>query len=140
MTSPLSYAATVTDDDGLTLLGRPVRGPVDHVETFPAPANCHRVRFLTEEVTSVCPVTGQPDISSLVIDYVPRARCVESKSLKHYLWSFRDRAVFAEALAAEIAEEIQRATDAKGVRVVLTQHVRGGIVTECTTELGEPAR
>jgi len=140
MTRPLSYAATVTDDDGLTLLGRPVRGPVDHVETFPAPANCHRVRFLTEEVTSVCPVTGQPDISSLVIDYVPRARCVESKSLKHYLWSFRDRAVFAEALAAEIAEEIQRATDAKGVRVVLTQHVRGGIVTECTTELGEPAR
>jgi len=130
----------MTDDEGLTMLGRPVRGPVDHVETFPAPANCHRVRFLTEEVTSVCPVTGQPDISSVVIDYVPRARCVESKSLKHYLWSFRDRAVFAEALAAEIAEEIQRATDAKGVRVVLTQHVRGGIVTECTTEFGEPAR
>jgi 7-cyano-7-deazaguanine reductase len=87
----------------------------------------------------VCPITGQPDISSVVIDYVPRARCVESKSLKLYLWSFRDRAVFAEALAAEIAEEIQRATDAIGVRVVVTQHVRGGIVTECTTELGEPA-
>jgi 7-cyano-7-deazaguanine reductase len=123
----------VSDDD-LTILGRTVRGPVEHVETFAAPANCHRVRFLTDEVTSVCPITGQPDISSVVIDYVPRDRCVESKSLKLYLWSFRDRAVFAEALAAEIAEEIQ------GVRVVVTQHVRGGIVTECTTELGEPAR
>jgi 7-cyano-7-deazaguanine reductase len=126
-------------DDELTMLGRPVRGPVDHVETFAAPEHCHRVRFLTDEVTSVCPVTGQPDISSVVIDYVPRARCVESKSLKHYLWSFRDRAVFAEALAAEIAGEIMRATEAVGVRVVVTQHARGGIVTECTSELGAPA-
>jgi len=131
------YARRVSDDADLTVLGRPVRGPVDHVETFPAPANSHRVRFLTDEVASVCPVTGQPDLSSVEIDYAPRERCVESKSLKHYLWSFRDRPVFAEALAAEIAEEIQRATDARRVRVVVTQHVRGGIVTECTTELGE---
>jgi 7-cyano-7-deazaguanine reductase len=127
------------DDDELTILGHPVRGPVEHVETFPAPEHCHRVRFLTDEVASVCPVTGQPDLTSVVIDYVPRDRCVESKSLKHYLWSFRDRPVFAEALAAEIACEIMRATDAVGVRVVATQHVRGGIVTECTTELGTPA-
>lgn len=127
------------DEDELEILGRPVRGPIDHVETFAAPAHCDRVRFTTDEVSSVCPVTGQPDISSVVIDYVPRDRCVESKSLKHYLWSFRDRPVFAEALAAEIAQEIMRATDAVGVRVVATQHVRGGIVTECTSELGTPA-
>jgi 7-cyano-7-deazaguanine reductase len=94
------------------------------------------VRFLTDEVTSVCPVTGQPDISSVEIDYVPGPRCVESKSLKHYLWGFRDRAVFAEALAVEIATEISRATDAVGVKVVVTQHVRGGIVTETTSVLG----
>ena len=136
---PGSLRCAAVDDD-LTILGQPVRGPVDHVETFPAPAGCGRVRFLTDELASVCPVTGQPDISSVVIDYVPRARCVESKSLKHYLWSFRDRAAFAEALAVEIAEEIMRATDAVGVRVVVTQHVRGGIVTECTSELGTPAR
>lgn len=129
----------MTTDDELTILGRPVRGPIDHVETFAAPEHCTRVRFLTDEVSSVCPVTGQPDLSSVAIDYVPRDRCVESKSLKHYLWSFRDRAVFAEALAAEIAAEIMRATDAVGVRVVATQHVRGGIVTECTAELGTPA-
>jgi 7-cyano-7-deazaguanine reductase len=125
-------------NDDLTLLGAAVRGPVDRVETFPAPEHCTRVRFLTEEVASLCPVTGQPDLTSVVIDYAPRARCVESKSLKHYLWSFRDRAVFAEALAVEIATEIMRATEALGVRVVATQHVRGGIVTECSAELGDP--
>jgi len=125
-------------DDQLTILGKPIRGPIDHVETFPAPDHCTRVRFLTDEVASLCPVTGQPDLTSVEIDYAPRDRCVESKSLKHYLWSFRDKAVFAEALAVEIATEIMRATDAVGVRVVATQHVRGGIVTQCTAELGTP--
>jgi 7-cyano-7-deazaguanine reductase len=133
-----SYAPGVTEDEGLTLLGREARGPVEHVETFPAPQHCRRVRFMTEEVGSLCPVTGQPDVTSVVIDYSPSERCVESKSLKLYLWSFRDRAVFAEALAVEIATEIMRATEAHGVRVVATQHVRGGIVTECTAELGAP--
>ncbi len=113
-------------------------GPLDHVETFDAPAGCTRVRFTTDELLSVCPLTGQPDVSSLEIDYVPAGRCVESKSLKRYLWSFRDRGVFAEALAVEIADEIERATGASGVRVVVTQHVRGGIVTECTADRGMP--
>jgi 7-cyano-7-deazaguanine reductase len=129
---------TLPGDDDLTVLGREVRGPIDHVETFPAPEHCERVRFFSDEVASICPVTGQPDVTSVIIDYAPRDRCVESKSLKLYLWSFRDRAVFAEALAVEIATEIMRATEAVGVRVVATQHVRGGIVTECTSELGTP--
>jgi 7-cyano-7-deazaguanine reductase len=97
------------------------------------------VRFSTAEVTSVCPVTGQPDISAVVIDYVPDQLCVESKSLKLYLWSFRDRPVFAEALAAEIAAEIQSATRPHSVRVVVTQNPRGGIVLETTAELPVPA-
>ena len=119
----------MSDTDDLTLLGRTHHGPVEHVETFPAPEGCGRVRFLTDEVTSVCPVTGQPDISSVVIDYVPRERCVESKSLKHYLWSVRDRPVFAEALAVEIADEVWHTVRPRSVDVVVTQHVRGGIVT-----------
>jgi 7-cyano-7-deazaguanine reductase len=130
----------VAGHDDLTLLGRDARRPVDHLETFPAPEHCQRVRFFVDEVASLCPVTGQPDITSVVVDYAPRERCVESKSLKHFLWSFRDRAIFAEALAAEIAIEVMRATEASGVRVVATQHVRGGIVTECTSELGTPPR
>jgi 7-cyano-7-deazaguanine reductase len=128
-------ADTETDTSALTILGSRVRGPVEHVESFPAPPTVTRVRFSTDEVSSVCPVTGQPDLSSVVIDYEPGPRCVESKSLKLYLWSFRDRPVFAEALAAEIAAEISRAAEPKSVRVTITQHARGGIVTEATAEL-----
>lgn len=122
------------DHDDLTMLGRPVRGPVDHVETFEAPAGCTLVRFTTDELTSMCPITGQPDIYDLLIEYEPAGRCIESKSLKHYLWRFRDRAAFAEALVVEIADEVERATGALRVRVVATQHVRGGLRLEATAE------
>jgi 7-cyano-7-deazaguanine reductase len=120
---------------GLTVLGSATRGPIEHVESFRAPPTVTRVRFSTDEVTSLCPVTGQPDVSSVVIEYEPDQLCIESKSLKLYLWSFRDQPVFAEALAAQIAAEVQRATEPRAVRVVVTQHARGGIVTEATAEL-----
>lgn len=129
MTDALQPAEPAFDAE-LTLLGRAHNGPVEHVETFPAPAGCTRVVFTTDEVASLCPVTRQPDLSSVRIDYVPDARCIESKSLKLYLWGFRDRHVFAEALAAEIADEVWRTVQPASVHVVVTQHVRGGIVTE----------
>ena len=116
--------------DDLTLLGRAHNGPVDHVETFPAPEGCTKVVFTTDEVTSLCPVTHQPDISSVRIEYVPAQRCIESKSLKLFLWGFRDRHVFAEALAVEIADEVWETVRPESVHVTVTQHVRGGIVTE----------
>ena len=121
--------------DDLTLLGRPTRGPVTELECFAAPERLQRVRFTTDEVTSVCPITGQPDFNTVEIDYEPAERCIESKSLKLYLWSFRERGIFAEALAGEIAAEVMRAAEPTRVRVVVTQHARGGIVTECTAEL-----
>ena len=124
-----------SQDDALTVLGHDVRGPVEHLETFAAPATCTRVRFTSDELTSVCPITGQPDFSSIEIDYQPNLRCIESKSLKLYLWSFRDRAAFVERLAAEIAAEVARAADPLRVRVTMTQHTRGGIQTEATAEL-----
>lgn len=120
------------DDEGLTVLGHAVRHALDHVECFPAPEHVSTVRLRTHEVMSLCPVTAQPDISSLVIEYQPDRRCIESKSLKLYLWSFRDRKVFCEALAAEIAEEVVRAADPLSVTVSLTQQPRGGIVIEAT--------
>lgn len=123
------------DSGGLTILGAAVRHPVDHVETFPAPDGATLVRFITHEVCSLCPVTSQPDISSVTIEYEPNLRCVESKSLKLYLWSFRDRPVFAEALAAEIAAEIRGAAEPMRVKVVVTQNQRGGITVEATSEL-----
>ncbi|MCU1351085.1 MAG: queF [Acidimicrobiales bacterium] len=118
----------------LTVLGSTVRHPIDHVECFPAPDGCTLVRFSTDEVMSVCPVTGQPDISSVVVEYEPNLLCIESKSLKLYLWSFRDRAVFAEALAAEIAAEVERSASPLRVRVVVRQNPRGGITLETTAE------
>ncbi|HEY4332258.1 MAG TPA: preQ(1) synthase, partial [Ilumatobacteraceae bacterium] len=111
----------------LSVLGSTVRHAIDHLEVFPAPANVTTVRFTTDEVASVCPVTGQPDLSRVVIEYVPDQWCVESKSLKLYLWRFRDRAVFAEALAAEIAAEVAATAQPRHVKVTLTQRPRGGI-------------
>lgn len=118
----------------LSILGNTVRGPVEHVECFPAPQHCRIVRFSTDELSSVCPVTQQPDLSSVIIEYEPDALCVESKSLKLYLWSFRDRAVFAEALAVEIAGEIMTTATPKRVVVTLTQRPRGGIQIETVAE------
>lgn len=126
---------TTSDTTELTILGRNVRHAVAHVECFPAPSGCTVVRFRTDEVSSLCPVTSQPDLSRVVIEYEPDQRCVESKSLKLYLWSFRDRAVFAEALAAEIAGEILSSARPRWVRVTLTQRPRGGIELEAVAEL-----
>jgi 7-cyano-7-deazaguanine reductase len=125
--------------DHLTILGRTRTEPVDHVECFAAPHGVTRVRFTTEELVSVCPVTGQPDLASLLVEYEPDGLCVESKSLKLYLWSFRQQARFAEALAAEIATEIMTTARPRRVRVTLTQRPRGGISVEAVAELPLPA-
>lgn len=119
----------------LTVLGTTVRHAIDHVEVFPAPAHVTRVRFTTDELASVCPVTQQPDLSAVVVEYAPDEWCVESKSLKLYLWSYRDRAVFAEALAAEIAGEIMVTARPRWVKVTLTQRPRGGIEVQAVSEV-----
>ena len=119
----------------LTVLGNTVRHAIEHVEVFPAPADVTLVKFTNDELNSMCPVTEQPDLSNVVIEYVPDQWCIESKSLKLYLWSFRDRAVFAEALAAEIAGEVMRSASPKYVKVTLTQRPRGGIEVQAVAEL-----
>lgn len=119
----------------LTVLGQTVRHPIEHVEVFPAPANVTTVRFTTDEVGSVCPVTQQPDLARIVIEYAPAGWCIESKSLKLYLWGFRDREVFAEALAAEIATEVMNTAKPQRVTVTLTQRPRGGIEVEAVAHL-----
>jgi len=118
----------------LTLLGATVRHAVDHVEVFSAPAHVTTVRMTNDELTSMCPVTGQPDLATVEITYRPDRWCVESKSLKLYLWRFRDRAVFVEQLAAEIADEIALTAEPQEVRVVVTQRPRGGIEVQATAE------
>ncbi len=123
------------EPDTLTVLGSTVRHAIDHVEVFPAPANVTSVRFTSDELSSVCPVTQQPDLSHVIIEYTPDRHCIESKSLKLYLWSFRDRAVFAEALAAEIAGEVMLTAQPQRVKVTLTQRPRGGIEVQAVSDL-----
>ena len=125
----------MSDTSSLTVLGATVREPIQHVEVFPAPSHVTSVTFTTDELSSMCPVTQQPDLSTLVIEYVPNAHCIESKSLKLYLWGFRDRAVFAEALVAEIAGEVMATAQPHHVRVVLTQRPRGGIEVKAVSEM-----
>jgi 7-cyano-7-deazaguanine reductase len=119
----------------LTVLGHTVRHAIEHVEVFPAPANVITIRCTNDELNSMCPVTEQPDLSHVVIEYAPNEWCVESKSLKLYLWGFRDRAVFAEAMTAEIAGEIMTTAKPKWVEVTLTQRPRGGIEIQAVARL-----
>ena len=108
-------------------LGQRTTEPSKELDVFPKPANVTLVRLVTDEMTSLCPVTRQPDFNHVEIEYEPDQLCVETKSLKLYFWSFRDEAKFAEALSAEIAEQIDRAVQPHRIKVTLTQNVRGGI-------------
>lgn len=107
-------------------------------EAIPA-ADVQRVRLRALEFTSLCPKTGQPDFGRVTIDYAPRDRCLESKALKFYLWSFRDEGEFCETLAARIADDVVYAVAPRRVRVEVEQNVRGGIEIVATAERGEAA-
>ncbi|MYA34046.1 MAG: preQ(1) synthase [Gemmatimonadales bacterium] len=107
-------------------------------EAIPA-ADVQRVRLRALEFTSLCPKTGQPDFGRVTIDYEPRDRCLESKALKFYLWSFRDEGEFCETLAARIADDVVFAVAPRRVRVEVEQNVRGGIEIVATAERGEAA-
>ena len=104
------------------------------LESFPNPG-VSRVELTSDELVAVCPITGQPDLYIAAIDYTPRDLCLESKSLKLYLSSFRNEGVFCEALAVKIRDDVSQALglDAAGVRVRLTQKARGGITITATS-------
>ena len=104
------------------------------LETFPNPGVSF-VELVSDELVAVCPITGQPDLYTAAIDYTPRGSCLESKSLKLYLSSFRNEGVFCEALAVRIRDDVAQALGlaADGVRVRLTQKARGGITITATS-------
>lgn len=121
----------------LTLLGAQVPGPVRQLETFPAPPHCAEVTLTATELTAFCPVTRQPDFYTVTITYEPRALCLESKSLKLYLWSYRDERIFCETLAGQIAQDVARALAPFWVEVKLAQAVRGGIAIVATARVDD---
>ena len=103
------------------------------LESFPNPG-VESVEMTSDELTAVCPVTGQPDLYTATIAYEPGALCLESKSLKLYLARFRNEGVFAEALAVKIKEDVAAAIEVEpaAVTVTLTQKARGGITITAT--------
>ncbi len=112
------------------ILGHHVRHPQRKLETFPTPTHVTRVALKSAELTSLCPITGQPDFSTVDISFAPDQLCLESKSLKLYLWSYRNEGAFCEALAAQIAQDVFDALQPHWCTVIINQAVRGGIAIE----------
>ena len=86
------------------------------------------------EFTCLCPKTGQPDFATLILDYIPEKTCVELKSLKLYIWSFRDQGCFHEAVTNQILDDLVRATKPRFMRLTAKFFVRGGIFTNVVAE------
>jgi 7-cyano-7-deazaguanine reductase len=106
--------------------------PTKQLETFPNPnpGRDYEIRFDCPEFTCLCPKTGQPDFATIVIAYTPDQLCVELKSLKLYLWSFRDEGAFHEAVTNRIADDLVAALAPRRLVVRGLFKVRGGITTE----------
>jgi 7-cyano-7-deazaguanine reductase len=105
--------------------------PSKQLEVFPnpAPGRDYRIHMQIPEFTCLCPLTGQPDFATLELDYVPDRRCVELKSLKQYIWSYRNEGAFHEAVTHRILEDLVRALRPRYLRLVARFNVRGGIFT-----------
>ena len=110
--------------------------PSSTLETFPNPApdRDYVVHIEAPEFTCLCPLTGQPDFATLVLDYIPDARNLELKALKLYLWSFRDQGAFHEAVTNRILDEMVAATRPRFMRLTARWYVRGGIFTTVVAE------
>ena len=110
--------------------------PSTTLETFPNPQADidYTIRMSIPEFTCLCPKTGQPDFATLELEYVPDKRCVELKSLKLYIWSFRDRGAFHEAVTNEILDDLVRALAPRFIRLTAKWYVRGGIFTTVVAE------
>jgi 7-cyano-7-deazaguanine reductase len=110
--------------------------PTTQLETFANPQRGadYTIRMQIPEFTCLCPRTGQPDFATLDLEYVPDRLCVELKSLKLYIWSFRDRGAFHEAVTNEIVEHLNAALDARFIRLSARFNVRGGIYTSVVVE------
>ena len=110
--------------------------PTTTLETFsnPSPERDYTVRMSLPEFTCLCPRTGQPDFATLKLEYVPDRLCVELKSLKLYIWSFRDRGTYHEAVTNEILDTLVSSVAPRYMRLAARFNVRGGITTTVVAE------
>ncbi|MSR00832.1 MAG: NADPH-dependent 7-cyano-7-deazaguanine reductase QueF [Gammaproteobacteria bacterium] len=105
--------------------------PSTKLETFPNPQTNvdYTIRMTIPEFTCLCPKTGQPDFATLELEYIPDLTCIELKSLKLYIWAFRERGAFHEAVTNEIADALAAVTKPRYMRLSAKFNVRGGIYT-----------
>lgn len=109
------------------------------LDTFEAPQNVGETTYTSDEVTALCPITGQPDFYVVEIMLYDNSKCLESKALKLYLGSFRNHGEFCEAMATRIAEDVASVICPGGVRVVVNQKPRGGISISSTASRFMPS-
>lgn len=114
--------------------------PSKELETFnnPTPERDYTIRIHLPEFTCLCPKTGQPDFATLDLEYVPEQSCIELKSLKLYIWSFRDEGAFHEAVTNEILSDLVKACDPRFMRLTAEFNVRGGVYTTVVAEHKNP--
>lgn len=110
--------------------------PSRELELFPnpQPERDYTIRISIPEFTCLCPMTGQPDFATLLLEYIPDRQCVELKSLKMYIWSFRNEGAFHEAVTNEILDDLVKATSPRFMRLSADFYVRGGIGTKIIAE------
>ncbi len=110
--------------------------PSKQLETFanPMPERDYTIRIDIPEFTCLCPKTGQPDFATLKLEYVAEQKCVELKSLKMYVWSFRDEGAFHEKVTNDILSDLVRACEPRFMRLTAVFNVRGGIYTTVVAE------
>jgi 7-cyano-7-deazaguanine reductase len=113
--------------------------PTKQLDTFPNPKRDrdYHIQFECPEFTCLCPMTGQPDFATILIDYVPDQLCVELKSLKLYLWSYRDEGAFHEAVTNRICDDLVAAISPRSITVTGKFWVRGGITTSVVVTAGK---
>ncbi|MCA9484166.1 MAG: NADPH-dependent 7-cyano-7-deazaguanine reductase QueF [Nitrospina sp.] len=118
----------------------PKKQPSKQLETFPNPhpERDYEIHMECPEFTCLCPMTGQPDFATIEISYTPDKLCVELKSLKLYLWSFRNEGAFHEAVTNQILDDIVKAIKPRHMQVVGDFFVRGGIHTMVTVTYPDP--
>jgi 7-cyano-7-deazaguanine reductase len=114
--------------------------PTKNLETFPnpRPERDYHVQMQVPEFTCLCPKTGQPDFATIILDFIPDRLCVELKSLKLYMWSFRNEGAFHEAVTNRILDDLVAAVAPRFLRVSAKWYVRGGIFTNVVAEHRQP--
>jgi len=117
-----------------------INKPSKKLEIFDNPKldRDYNIKITLPEFTCLCPKTGQPDYAKLFLDYVPNKKCIELKSLKMYIWSFRDEGVFHEAITNQILDDLVNATSPKYMKLKAVFNVRGGVYTTVVCDYKSP--